>query len=629
MNDAYMGRLLMVDLSRRRIARVAVPQWMKDDYIGGKGFGARLLTDLCPTAADPMGPDNPLMFLTGPLSATAAPSMRACMVTKSPLTGLYLDSYFGGRFGPEIKYAGYDGIIVVGCADRPVYLWIGPDGQVAIRDAGKIWGHDALTANDLIKEDLGEPEAQVVTIGQAGENRVRIALVTCEYNRQAGRGGGGAVMGAKRLKGIAIKGHQLVRVNDPDAFMEACRRGHEEIRASQTCDELATLGTSSAVPFAATIGSIPFRNFQNQADEKADKLGDAGQQRHLFLTHAACFGCPIHCSQMGAVRTGKYASFVSDTVEYETAAMLGSNLDIHDIRAVAHLNRRCDEYGIDTISAGNIIGFAFEAAEKGLLTPPPGIELRFGSIQGADTLIEAIATRKDDLGRLLSDGVRRASEKLGGGAVDFAMHVKGMECPGWGPRGTPGMSLAYMTADRGACHQRGFMIAYELGGEPYQGQPVELETLDGKAAILCGEQDYLAGTDTLVKCDFGAMGVSPEAYAAMLQAATGMPTAPGRFAETGERIWNLTRLFNLREGMRTADERLPERATRSPLPGGPLKGRRVSPADAAAMLADYYRLRGWDPDGRPLPETLARLGITDAPTFPMPSELEWEQGNRI
>ena len=624
MSDGYMGRFLFVDLGRRSVSRPTVPDWLKADYVGGKGFGARLLTDLCPAGADPLGPDNPLMFFTGPLTGTAAPAMRACLVTKSPLTGLYLDSFFGGRFGPEIKYAGYDGIVIVGRADRPTYLWIGPDGRVAFRDAGPIWGKGALEANRSIKEDLQEPDAQVVTIGQAGENGVLFSMITCEYNRQAGRGGSGAVMGAKNLKGLAVKGGELIKVHSPAAFSAACRRGREQIQSSQECAVLSDCGTSAAVPFSAAIGSIPFKNFQQQGDEAAEKLGDPGQRRHLFLAKAACFGCPIHCSQMGAVRTGRYAPFVTDTVEYESAAMLGSNLDIHDIRAVAHLNRRCDECGLDTISTGNVIGFAFEAAERGVLFPPQGVELGFGSISGAEYLIEAIAARKGPLGRLLADGIKRASERIGEDTSHYAMHVKGMEFPAWGTRGAPGMGLAYMTADRGACHQRGLTIPYELGDEPFEGKLLQAGDLAERVRILRSQQDYLSGTDTLVKCDFGSFGVSADGYAQMLAAATGCQIRPGDFSALGERIWNLTRLFNLREGMNTEDERLPGRAFKNPLPGGPLKGSRTRKEDAGYMRAEYYRIRGWDEKGRPRGETLERLHLTDRPAFEYPTDFSRE-----
>lgn len=608
MADGYMGQLLAADLTRRKAWTIPLPQWLKDDFVGGKGFGAKLLYDLTPAGADPLGPQNVIMFMAGPLTATEAPSMRACVITKSPLTGIYLDSFFGGRFGPEIKYAGYDGLIILGRAAQPTYLWIGDD-QVEFRSAKGIWGADALTANDLVKKDLNVPGARVVTIGQAGENLVKFSLISCEYNRQAGRGGAGAVMGSKNLKAIAISGSCLVNVNDPRTFREACDVANADIRASETCAALTDSGTSNAVPWSNAVGTLPFRNYFDQVDDKADRLGDEGQKKHLFLGKAACFGCPIRCSQMGAVRTGKYAHMITDIVEYESAALMGSNLDIHDVRAVAHLVKLCDAYGLDSMSTGGVIGFAFEAVQKGIIDPPNEVKLSFGSVAGAEYLIHAIAMQENDLGRLLGQGVKRAAARLGGNAEDFALHVKGLEVPGWAPRGTPGMGLAYMTADRGACHQRGFMVAYEVGGRTYRGKPVDTYGLTQKAEILKGEQDYLAGLDALVKCDFGAFGVTPKSYTRMFNAATGRSSDLRFFSTLGERIWNQTRLFNLREGLTANQDRLPKRIVAEPLPSGPHKGRRISEADMTVMLADYYQQRGWDKNGHPTKNKLLSLGL--------------------
>ena len=608
MSAGYMGQFLVADLSLQQAYSVPLPDWLKKDFVGGKGFGAKLLYDLTPEGADPLGPENVIMFMAGPLTATAAPSMRACVITQSPLTGIYLDSFFGGRFGPEIRFAGYDGLIITGRSETPTTLWI-KDDQVEFRSAAQIWGTDALTANERVKKELDAPGAQVVTIGQAGENRVRFALISCEFNRQAGRGGAGAVMGSKNLKAVAIQGRRLVKVHDPPAFQKACRLATEDINASDACAALTDSGTSNAVPFSNTVGTLPFRNFFDQVDPKADRLGDAGQKKHLFLGKAACFGCPIRCSQMGAVRTGKYAHQITDIVEYESAALIGSNLDIHDIRAVAHLVKLCDSYGLDSMSTGGVLGFAFEAVEKGIITAPDGISLTFGSVAGAEYLIRSIALQDNDLGRLLGQGVKRAASQLGQGADAYALHVKGLELPGWAPRGTPGMGLAYMTADRGACHQRGFMVAYELGGKPYQGKPVQPYSLSQKAEILIGEQDYLSGLDTLVKCDFGAFGVKPEQYALLFKAATGRQADAAFFQRVGERIWNQIRLYNLRAGLTSRQDRLPRRIVNEPLPGGPHKGRRISNREMDSMLADYYTLRGWDDRGRPTDEKLQALRL--------------------
>jgi len=603
-----MGQFLVADLAHREAWTVPVPNWLKIDFVGGKGFGAKLLYDLAPPGVDPLGPDNPLLFMAGPLTGTSAPSMRACVVTKSPLTGIYLDSFFGGRFGPEIKYAGYDGLIILGRAAQPTYLWI-HDDQVQFCPADAIWGLDALTANERVKEELDAQQAKVVTIGQAGENRVKFALISCEYNRQAGRGGAGAVMGSKNLKAVAVAGSRLVTVHDTDAFQRACQAASADISASETCAALTESGTSNAVPWSNEVGTLPHRNYFDQVYDKADRLGDEGQGKHLFLGKAACLGCPIRCSQMGAVRTGKYAHTITDIVEYESAALMGSNLDIHDVRAVAHLVKLCDAYGMDSMSTGGVIGFAFEAAEKGVLQSPDDVKLAFGSVAGAEYLIRSIALQENDLGRLLGRGVKRAAAELGSNTADFALHVKGLEVPGWAPRGTPGMGLAYMTADRGACHQRGFMVAYELGGKEYRGNPVDTYGLTQKAEILKEEQDYLSGLDALVKCDFGAFGVSPESYARLFAAATGRPADSAFFHTLGARIWNQTRLFNLREGLTALQDRLPRRIAAEPLPDGPHKGHRISEADMAVMLKEYYQHRGWDENGQPLPETLASLGL--------------------
>ncbi len=630
MPDATMGQFLVVDLTGKKSWTVPVPEWLKTDFVGGKGFGAKLLYDLAPPGVDPLGPDNPLLFMAGPLTGTAAPSMRACVITKSPLTGIYLDSFFGGCFGPEIKYAGYDGLIIMGRAERPTYLWI-HDDRIEFRSADAIWGTDTLTANERIKQELDAPQSRLVTIGQAGENRVGFALISCEYNRQAGRGGAGAVMGSKNLKAIAVSGSRLVRVNDGAGFLRACDMANADILASGTCKALTYSGTSNAVPWSNEVGTLPHRNYFDQVYAKADRLGEEGQEKHLFLGKAACLGCPIRCSQMGAIRTGKYAHTITDIVEYESAALMGSNLDIPDVRAVAHLVKLCDTYGMDSMSTGGVIGFAFEAVEKGLIQSPDDVNLAFGSVAGAEYLIRSIALQENELGRLLGLGVKRAAAELGNNAGDFALHVKGLEVPGWAPRGTPGMGLAYMTADRGACHQRGFMVAYELGGREYRGKPVDTYGLTRKAEILQEEQDYLSGLDALVKCDFGAFGVSAESYARLFTAATGR-TVDGRFFNTlGARIWNQTRLFNLREGLTARQDRLPRRIVAEPLPGGPHQGRRISEADMAVMLGEYYQQRGWDEDGKPTLKTLESLGLDKKRRFdcgPQPVTDEDPAGGR-
>jgi aldehyde:ferredoxin oxidoreductase len=607
MNEAYTNNLLMIDLSRKTHEILPTPEPLINDFIGGKGFGAKLLFDSLSPGTDPLGEDNLLMFLTGPLTGTMAPAMRGCVVTKSPLTGIFLDSYFGGSLSAEIKYAGYDGIIIKGRAEIPVYLWI-HDSHIEIRDAGSLWGTNTLEANLLIKNELNDHTIKIATIGPAGEHKILYSLICCEYNRQAGRGGAGAVMGSKNLKAIAVKGTGLVSVHDPEGFKKACKTAAEELEKSSDVEAFRLFGTASSVEFANQTGLLPHKNYQYGTFANASKISDKGQSKHLWLGSSACMGCPIRCSKIGAVRTGKYKGIVTDIVEYESAALMGSNLDISDIRAVAHLVKLCDLYGMDSMSTGTIIGFAMEACEKGLISSPKGIDLKFGSISAAEYLIHTVANRDTDLGKLLSKGVKQAAKAIGHNADHIALHTKGLESPAWGPRGVSGMALAYMTTDRGGCHQRGFTVSHELAGE-WNGHPLDPLSPEGKAEMVVFLQNYSAGTDTLVKCDFGAYGISRETYARLLSTATGRNHSPDVFQETGERIWNLVRMFNLAQGLDSSEDTLPRRFVEEPLPDGPAKGHRISKKDMAYMKQEYYKTRGWDENGVPLDNTLKRLRI--------------------
>ena len=502
---AYTNKFLVIDLSCESIDIIPVPEELKQAYIGGKGFGAKFLFENVLPGTDPLGPDNYLMFMTGPLTGTLAPAMRGCVVTKSPLTGIFLDSYFGGSFSPEIKYAGYDGILIKGTASKPSYIWI-DDDRVEIRDAKGIWGTDALVSNRMIKAQLGDESIKIAGIGQAGENLVSYALISCEFNRQAGRGGAGAVMGSKNLKAIAIRGTHPVSVHDPKGFKQACEEALQELDQSPDIAVLREAGTAGFVEYANETGLLPHKNYQNGTFSKAANLGDKGQSRHLWLGSNACMGCPIYCSKIGAVRTGRYKGIVTDIVEYESAGLMGSNLDISDVRAVAHLVKLCDCYGMDSMSTGTVIGFAMEACEKGMIDAPAGIEIKFGSVEAAEYLIHAIAKRQEGLGDLLSQGVKSAAQHIGKNASDIAVHTKGLETPAWGPRGVSGMGLAYMTTDRGGCHQRGFPASYELEGQ-WEDQVLDPLSVEGKATMVIALQNYSAGTDTLVKCDFGTSGI--------------------------------------------------------------------------------------------------------------------------
>ena len=610
MNDSYMNRFLFIDLSTKNIKFIPLSEKLKQNWIGGKGFGAYLLYTMLDQGTDPLSPSNLLMFMTGPLTGTIAPAMRGCVVTKSPLTNGFLDSYFGGKFSPEIKYAGYDGIIIQGKADNPVYISIDNE-KVMINDAKSVWGMDTLSANHFIKKQLKDDDFKVVTIGQAGENMIPYSIISCEYNRQAGRGGAGAVMGSKNLKAIAVKGTNTVKVNNKVGFKTACKTALNDLDKSEDINELKRAGTASAVEFSNNAGLLPHKNYKGGTFDKASKLAEKGQAKHLWLGDSGCLGCPIACSKMGAVRTGAYkgTGTVTDIVEYESAGLMGSNLDISDIRAVAYLVKLCDLFGLDSMSTGSTIGFAMEACEKKIIESPEDVEIKFGSVKAAKYLICSIAEKKGKLGKLLSKGVKKASLELGDGSEKFAVQIKGMEAPAWGPRGASGMSLAIMTADRGACHQRAFPIAYEVGGEKWQGKEFSPCSIEGKAQLVYALQNYAAGTDTLVKCDFGSFGIQSSTYVELLNFATGKTFQEDIFDTVGEKIWNITRLFNIREGLLLSDEKLPARFVNEPLLDGPFKGTLISKDDVSYMKKDYYSIRGWDENGIPTAKTLKMLEL--------------------
>ena len=610
--NAYMGKLLHVNLSTGESREIPLDPGLAENYVGGKGFGSKLLYDLLPAGCDPLSPQNILMFMPGPLTGTLAPAMRGCVVTKSPLTGTFADSYFGGHFAQEIRFCGYDGIIIAGAASEPVYLWV-DDGKVEIRPAGEVWGLDTFATVEKIRGELGDNSVKTACIGPAGEKMVSFALINCEYNRHAGRGGTGAVMGSKKLKALVLRGSRPVTPADPAAFSAAVDRAYEELAGDETIASFNSDGTPASIDFANDEQLLPTHNYYDGSFKEAAGLNNEAQRKHFWLRNVACAGCPIACGKVGIIRRGKRRGLVTDVVEYETASMIGSNLGISDIREVAYLVKKCDALGLDGMSAGGVAGFAIEAFQKGLLTAEDtaGHELKFGDPAAVEYLLDAIASR-EGLGDLLARGVKRAAAELGGGAEDFAVHIKGLESPAWGPRSVPGMALALATADRGGCHQRAFPILYEVGGE-WNGVAVERSALAGKGEIVAHLQNYLAALDTLVKCDFAAYGISDETYCRLLEAAVGDKWDVKKLMVLGERVWNQVRLFNLREGFTRADDTLPKRFTEEPLPEGPFAGQKVTLEDLDVLLDEYYSVRGWDNSGRPSEERLQALGLDQMP----------------
>ena len=610
MVHAYAGKILRVNLSKKREIRIEpLDIRFARKYLGGKGFGAKLLYDLVGPNTGPLEPDNVVMYCTGPLTATQAPTNRYCIVTKSPLTGLFSDSYAGGYFSQELKYAGYDVLIISGKARKPVYLWI-DDENIEVKTADHLWGLDTYQTYDVLKKELNDKTVKISCIGPAGEEMVKFALVDSDYHRQAGRCGTGAVMGSKNLKAVAVRGTGEISVADIKAFDEVVWKCYEEIWESPASQEYTRGGTPSVTAFANEQGFFPTKNFRDGFFEKYENLGEESQRKHLWLREYGCFACPIHCTKVGMIRRGEWIGTVCDIIEYESVGMLGGNCGVDFLEGVAYANLLCDKLGLDTISTGNVIGFAMECYDRGILDKrdTDGLDLTFGNWRAQIELIKKIAYR-EGFGNVLAEGVMRASKRIGRGAENVAVHMRGMEAPAWDPRGSPGMGLAYGTSDRGCDHQRAWPIAYETGSSWAFGGPLDRLTLEGKAKVLKWEQDHLAALYSLVVCEFSRSGISNDTYAKLVSTATGWEIDYLGLLQYGERIWNLIRMFNIREGISGKQHALLPKRFKEPLPSGPAKGDRFTDEAFKKMLDDYYEERGWDKNGKPKKEKLRELEL--------------------
>jgi aldehyde:ferredoxin oxidoreductase len=611
MGYGYAGKTLEVDLTSQRVEKKPTVKYFDVGlFVGGKGFGALALWRELKPHVDPFSPENIVVFATGPLTGTLCPSVRMCIVTKSPLTNTFCDSHIGGHLGPEIKFAGYDVILVKGKSERPVYLWIN-DEEVEICDAKHLWGLDTFQTEERIREERKDPTIRVACIGPAGEKLVKFALVNTERYRHAGRGGVGAVMGSKNLKALAVKGSGQIRIHNLEVFTQVTKEAREAVLENKTIRARRRWGTTRSVLFSSDQDLLPTRNFREATFEGAENLSADVFEKRFWVKHKACYGCPVNCGKLGVVRSGSYAGTVVEGAEYETATLLGANCGISNHEAVAHANMLCDKLGLDTISTGNVIAFAMECYEKGILTQKEtaGLQLNFGNEKALIETVHRIAVRKG-IGNLLADGVKQVSEKLGEKTHEFAMQVKGLELPGWGIRAAPGMGLAYATADRGGCHMRAWTISLEVSGIALDGSPINRYSIEKRSEIVKSQQDYYAACDCLVACQFVKDAIGKERYVKMLNAATGMKMTTDEFVRVGERIWNLVRMFNLREGFSRKDDTLPKRILTEPLPSGIARGQRLTESQLNKMLDEYYALREWDiQTGTPNKEKLRKLEL--------------------
>jgi aldehyde:ferredoxin oxidoreductase len=590
----WAGKLLEVDLSAERIKEVELDEKLTRTVIGGRGLGVKLLYERVGPGVDPFDPDNLLVFATGPLTGTLAPtSGRHCVVTKSPLTGTIFDSNSGGHWGAELKFAGIDAIVIRGRAERPVYLWV-HDGEAELRDASDLWGLGTHATTDAILKQVGDSRARVACIGPAGERLVRIAAIINDKYRAAGRGGVGAVMGSKHLKAIVVRGTKPPKIADERSFgiyVRECQKLLKEDPVTGTA--LPTYGTAILVNIINEHGIYPTRNFQTGVFPTADRTSGETIAETILVRKKGCFACPIACG-----RVTKVEELEGEGPEYETIWAFGAQCGIDDLTAIVKANNLCNDLGLDTISMGNTIGCAMELSEKGKLDGP-----RFGDARAIVELTRATAMR-EGLGDKLAEGSARLARDCG--LPELSMSVKGLELPAYDPRGVQGQGLAYATSNRGGCHLRAYMIGPEILGVP---KLIERFSTSGKAEMVIISQNLCAAVDSLVLCRFSMFALDAVQYSKLLTAATGIEFTDEDLMTVGERIWNLERLFNLREGFSAKDDTLPKRLLEEPMPEGPSKGRKSL---VASMLPSYYAFRGWTPEGVPTKEKLRELGLLES-----------------
>jgi aldehyde:ferredoxin oxidoreductase len=597
----WTGTILRVDLTKGKVTREATDPKIARDYLGARGYGGHIIRSEVDPKADALGPKNKLVFAPGPLTGTFAPSAgRFDVVTKGPLNGVLAASNSGGTFGPELKYAGYDALVIEGKSAKPVYLWI-RDGEVEIRDAAAIWGHDTHDTTDLVRAETDE-DAKVSCIGPAGEHLALIANIMNEMHRAAGRTGVGAVMGAKNLKAVAVLGSGAVTVADPDGFKAAVMKARQMIQAHPVGGTgLKAYGTDVLVNILNQTGALPTRNFQDGYFPTADKTGGESLAAKQLIRPKGCFSCIISCGRVTKVDAPGYEGF-GEGPEYESAWSFGADCGIDDLDAITKANFLCNEYGLDTISTGSTIACAMELFERGIISADDtdGVQLTFGN---AAAMVEMVRKtgEGEGFGARLAQGSYRLAESCG--HPEYSMTCKKQEMPAYDPRGVQGIGLNYATGNRGGCHVRGYTIAIEV---LQNGAVMDPHVTDEKAGLGITFQNLTAALDSSGACLFSTFGIAGAELTEMLAALTGIDFTLDEFMMIGDRVWNQERLWNLAAGMTSADDTLPERLLSEPLKTGASKGHVSHLGD---MLPEYYSLRGWDEKGVPTKAKLKELAL--------------------
>jgi len=615
--SAFMGKILRIDLTTKTISEESLRMDWAEKFIGGAGLATRYLYDEVPKGTDALGPDNKLIFMTGPLTGTASASAaRYSVVAKSPLTGIWGHGNSGGSFGPALKRGGYDGVIFEGVSAQPVYLKI-IDGEPELCDASQLWGKIVPETEDLIQQD-SEKKLTIASIGPGGENQVRYAAIMNNKHRAIGRCGLGAVMGAKLLKAIACGGKAGIELADKESFKEIATKQMELLDESMLKVGFEAFGTNMVSDMVNARGGYPTRNWQQGVFEDIEQVNSEALTDKVFVKGVNCFACPISCGRGTEIREGQWEGKSGEGPEYETTNTMGALCGVSDMNAITMANYLCNEYGLDTISTGSTIAFALECYEKKILakTQTDGLELKFGDGELIVGLIEKIANR-EGIGDLLAEGSRAMSEKLGQGSEHFAMHVKGLELPAYDPRAAKITGLGYVTANRGGDHITAYVQGPTFIDAPFL--LVEDSTIEdpfvanaSEAKVVIDLENALTMFDCIGGCKFMGILLPAEDYVQLISHATGWDFKVEDFRKTGERIYNLMRAYCIREGITREDDILPKRLMEDPLPEGPAEGM-VIDKDTLEMLKDaYYGMRGWDKEtGKPTPEKLIELDLED------------------
>jgi aldehyde:ferredoxin oxidoreductase len=620
-------QILDIDLGSRQTSVQELPAEELLSYLGGRGIAAKMLYEQVPAGTDPLGPDNILIFSPGALAGTSAPSSgRSSVTCKGPATGLYLKVNAGGHLGAELRYAGFDYVVIRGVAATPVYVWIS-DGKVEIRDARHLWGLGTREADRLIKAELGDNDIQTGLIGPAGENKVLFSCIIFSLFSSASRGGVGAVMGSKNLKGIAARGTGGLKVTEGQAFFDLAAKLREELARDPDMVFSYRWGTAGSVLGAIELGELSSNNFRVMGIEGAEQLSGQYLEDEGYLTgRESCFACSTACHRYVNTKEHRYGMVRDSGPELETVCSLGAQCGIVETEAVLRANQLCNDYGMDTISAGHVMAWAMECLEKGLFDSEQmdGLDLQFGNIESQLELLRRVAFREGPLADLLADGTKRAAEKVGADSWKWAIQAKGLEQSGIDTRMAKGYALAFAVNPRGPDHlmtepiaETGYseearkLIGRITGDEKH----ADASLLEKRAEIIRWHEDCYAATDALGYCAFNSTAayvITPENMAQLLSLALGEPIREEELMLAGRRIVTLERCFNVREGARRKDDVLPYRMMNEPVPGGPHAGMVTNKETLDRLLGEYYQMHGWDVEtGIPNPETLEALGLQD------------------